>query len=131
MQDEAPHYWGNQEVRSWLDETWPERWIGRGSTNLPWPPRSPNLTPSDYFLLGYLKSIVYKNEYRTIDDLKRNIKQACDEHISSDVCKRAVRHYQRRLQKCIEKGGKHIEVQMAKCMEYDQETLSIKTYFYD
>ena len=63
--------------------------------------------------------MVYKNEYRTIDDLKRKIKQACDEHISTDVCERAVRDYQRRLQKCVERGGKHIEVYMAKCMKYD------------
>ena len=45
----------------------------------------------------------------TIDDSKRKIKQACDEHISTDVCERAVRDYQRRLQKCVERGGKHIK----------------------
>ena len=65
---------------------------------------------SNYFLWGYLKSIVYKNEYRTIDDSKRKIKQVCNEHTSTDVCERAVRDYQRRLQKCVERGGKHIEV---------------------
>ena len=75
--------------------------------------------------------MVCKNQYRTIGDLKRKIKQSCDKHISTDVCKRAVRDYQRRLQKCVERGGKHIEVQMAKCMEYNQETLSIKAYWYD
>ena len=48
MQDGAPPHW-SEEVRSWLDETWPERWMGRGSTNLPWPPCSPDLTPCDYF----------------------------------------------------------------------------------
>ena len=48
MQDVAPPHW-NKEVRSWLDETWPERWMGHSSTNLPWLPRSPDLTPSDYF----------------------------------------------------------------------------------
>ena len=84
--------------------------MGRGSTNLPWPLRSSDITPCDYFLRVHLKSIVYKNEYRTIDDLKRKIKQACDERISTDVCERAVRDYQRRLQKCVERGGKHIKV---------------------
>ena len=84
--------------------------MGRGSTNLPWPPRSPDLAPCYYFFGGYLKSIVYKNEYRTIDDLKKKIEQACDEHISTDVCGRAVWDYQRRLQKYVEIGGKHIEV---------------------
>ena len=51
--------------------------------------------------------------------------------MSPDVCERAVRDYQRRLQECVERGGKQIEVQMAKCMEYDQETLSMKRYLYD
>jgi len=38
-----------------------------------WPPRSPDLTPSDYFLIGYLKGRVYQNKPRTIDALKANI----------------------------------------------------------
>ena len=84
--------------------------MGPGSTNLPWPPRSPDFTPCYYFLWEHLKSIEYKNKYRTIDDLKRKIKQVCNEHTSTDVCERAVRDYQRRPQKCVEKGGKHIEV---------------------
>jgi len=38
-----------------------------------WPPRSPDLTPPDYFLWGYLKGTVYRNIPRTIDALKANI----------------------------------------------------------
>jgi hypothetical protein len=41
------------------------------STNL-WPPRSPDLTPPDYFLWGYLKQDVYSNRPQTIKDLKQN-----------------------------------------------------------
>ena len=37
----------------------PHRWIGRGVNNgqhlLLWPPRSPDLTPCDFFLWGYVK----------------------------------------------------------------------------
>ena len=66
--------------------------------------RSPDLTPCDYFLWGKLKSTVgIQNEYRTINDLKWKIKQPWDEHMSPDVCERAVRDYQRRLQKCKER----------------------------
>jgi hypothetical protein len=39
------------------------------SKNL-WPPRSPDLTPPDYFLWGYL----YSNRPQTTEDLKQNIK---------------------------------------------------------
>jgi hypothetical protein len=37
--------------------TW--RWIGRGGS-ITWPPRSPDLTPLDFFLWGYAKNIVYQ-----------------------------------------------------------------------
>ena len=38
-----------------------------------WPPRSPDMTPPDYFSWGYLKGRVYQNKPRTIDALKANI----------------------------------------------------------
>ena len=38
-----------------------------------WPLRSPDLTPPDYSLWGYLKGRVYQNKPRTIDALKVNI----------------------------------------------------------
>jgi hypothetical protein len=39
------------------------------SKNL-WPPRSPDLTPPDFFLWGLLKVRVYSSKPRTIDTLK-------------------------------------------------------------
>ena len=36
-----------------------------------WPPRSPDLTPADFFVWGLLKGKVYKNTPRTIEQLKR------------------------------------------------------------
>ena len=44
------------------------------SKNL-WPPRSPDLTPADFFLWGLLKGKVYKNTPRTIKQLKDAIRQ--------------------------------------------------------
>jgi hypothetical protein len=35
------------------------RWIGRGGP-IAWPPRSPDLTPLDIFLWGYVKNTVYQ-----------------------------------------------------------------------
>ncbi|GBM11459.1 hypothetical protein AVEN_101929-1 [Araneus ventricosus] len=50
QQDGAPAHWGYL-VRDFLDETFPDRWIG-GDRPTPWPPRSPDITPLDFFLLG-------------------------------------------------------------------------------
>lgn len=47
MQDGAPPHW-KKEVRQWLDQHFPHRWMGRASPNMPWPPRSPDLTPCDF-----------------------------------------------------------------------------------
>lgn len=38
-----------------------------------WPPRSCDLTPFDYFLYGYVKSLVYPDKLATINALKVNI----------------------------------------------------------
>ena len=40
-----------------------------------WPPRSPDLNPCDYFLWGYLKSVVYYPLPKTILELKANIER--------------------------------------------------------
>ena len=46
------------------NETLLHRWIGRAVSNdqhfLLWPPRSPDLTPCDFFLWGYVKDNAYK-----------------------------------------------------------------------
>ena len=47
----------------WLNDVLPRRWIGRGPHEdlmfCPWPARSPDLTPCDYFLWGYVKDKVF------------------------------------------------------------------------
>jgi len=50
QQDGAPPHFAIC-VRDYLNQSFPERWIGRRSP-VEWPPRSPNLTPLDYFLWG-------------------------------------------------------------------------------
>lgn len=40
-------------VRNWLNDNFPRRWIGRNSPFIHWPPRSPDLTPLDFFYGGF------------------------------------------------------------------------------
>ncbi|GFY11221.1 transposable element Tc3 transposase [Trichonephila clavipes] len=40
-----------------------------------WPPRSCDLTPLDYFLWGYVKSLVYADTPQTLDHLEDNIRR--------------------------------------------------------
>ena len=52
-----------QSSHRFLNETLPQRWIGRtGHKDLAlhsWLPRSPDMTPCDFFLWGYVKERVY------------------------------------------------------------------------
>jgi len=55
-----------------LNLTFPERWIGH-SGHVQWPPRSPDLTPLDFCLWGWMKSEVYKEKVNTRDELVTRI----------------------------------------------------------
>ncbi|GFU56228.1 DUF4817 domain-containing protein [Trichonephila clavipes] len=57
-----------------LKDTFGDRLISRfGPVN--WPPRSCDLTPLDYFLWGYVKSLVYADKLQTLDHLEDNIRR--------------------------------------------------------
>ncbi|GFT49218.1 transposable element Tcb2 transposase [Trichonephila clavipes] len=57
-----------------LKDTFGDRLISRfGPVN--WPPRSCDLTPLDYFLWGYVKSLIYADKPQTLDDLEDNIRR--------------------------------------------------------
>ncbi|GFT93279.1 uncharacterized protein TNCV_2220381 [Trichonephila clavipes] len=62
-----------------LKDTLGDRLISRfGPLN--WPPRSCDLTPLDYFLWGYVKSLVYADKPQTLDHLEDNIR-----HVIADI----------------------------------------------
>jgi len=47
----------------------PDRWIGRGGTQN-WPPRSPDLNPSDYHVWGYMKAMVCAHKVNSREELR-------------------------------------------------------------
>jgi hypothetical protein len=76
QQDGAPPHFVNI-VRDFLDVTFPNQWIGRRGL-VEWPPRSPDLTPLDFFLWGDLKSVVYIDQPRNVQRLQNKIRPECD-----------------------------------------------------
>lgn len=95
-------------VRRWLNETFRGRWIGRSSPSIYWPPRSPDLTPLDFFLWGYLKENVYQSRPQNVNELKERITQKCRQ-ITPDQLRRTRQNLRRRYEKCIELEGGYIE----------------------
>lgn len=106
MQDGAPaHY--SIGARNVIKEAFGNRCLGRGLP-IHWPSRSPDLTPADYFLWGFIKELVYKNEtIATVGDLKDKIRDAFVtlrlHHM--DYVGKAVRSFEVRLQQCIALNG--------------------------
>lgn len=102
--DGAPaHY--SREVRELLNRHFPNSWIGRGGP-IGWPPRSPDLTPLDYFYWGKLKSRVYNAiPIDNIQELKDRILRASEE-ITAQQCRNVISEFYNRLGHClIENGG--------------------------
>lgn len=106
QQDGAPPHFA-RPVREYLDDVFPDRWIGRRGP-YEWAPRSPDLTPLDFFLWGYLKSKVFKTKPANIDDLKERIRQEC-RLISGEVIRNVQNEFRLRLGYCQLVNGQHFE----------------------
>ncbi|CAH2010232.1 unnamed protein product [Acanthoscelides obtectus] len=72
QQDGAPPH--ALRVRQYLDQTFPDRWIGRRGA-IEWPPRSPDLSPLDFFMWGHLKSKIYATQPTSLEDLRRIVNE--------------------------------------------------------
>ena len=57
------------KARAWLNFRFGNKVISH-LTNFPWPARSPDLSPWDFFLWGYLKENVLRRKSNNIDTLK-------------------------------------------------------------
>jgi hypothetical protein len=89
-------------VMQHLNDTFPNRWIGSGST-INRPPRSPHLTPLNFCLWGWVKSEVYRRKVDTWDELLDRIMDAISRiKERQDELRRATRHVLTRVAKCID-----------------------------
>ncbi|GFU00313.1 transposable element Tc3 transposase [Trichonephila clavipes] len=78
-----------------LKDTFGDRLISRfGTVN--WPPRSCDLTPLDYFLWGYVKSLVYADKPQTLDHLEDNIRRVIAD-IRPQILEKVIENWTSRL----------------------------------
>ncbi|GFV24666.1 transposable element Tc3 transposase [Trichonephila clavipes] len=81
-----------------LKDTFGDRLISRfGPVN--WRPRSCDLTPLDYFLWGYVKSLVYADKPQTLDHLEDNIRRVIAD-IRPQMLEKVIENWTSRLD-CI------------------------------
>ena len=106
QQDDAPAHFA-KSIRSWLNNKLDNRWIGRGGS-ISWAPRSPDMTSLDFFLWGYIKNNVYKNNLKDLDDLKIKIIQEI-RSIEKETLKNVFSEFEKRLSFCISVEGNTFE----------------------
>ena len=106
QQDGAPPHYDIQ-VRRFLDQQFPDASFGRRGP-VEWPPRSPNLSPLDFYLWGHLKFMVYQVKIQDINHLKERITDAI-RSIPSNVLIRVHQQWETRVNMCFENNGNHIE----------------------
>ena len=75
-----------------------------------WPPRSPDLTPLDFFLWRYLKSKVFSIPPPNLDAMKRRIRVEIDVlKQNRAMIRNIMQGMERRAIKCIEREGAQVE----------------------
>ncbi|GFU54188.1 uncharacterized protein TNCV_3618451 [Trichonephila clavipes] len=80
-------------------------WMRFGPVN--WPPRSCDLTPLDYFLWGYVKSLVYADKPQTLDLLEDNIHRVIAD-IRPQMLEKVIENWTSRLDYIRASRGSHM-----------------------
>ncbi|GFW41844.1 uncharacterized protein TNCV_5541 [Trichonephila clavipes] len=112
QQDGAPPHW-HLSVHDLFHITVPIQWIGRKEPTdkacIAWPPRSPDLTPCDFYLWGLIKDCVYVSRLPAdLSDLRYRMEAAVAK-ISSGTLKMVWDELAYRLDLCRVTNGAHIE----------------------
>ena len=106
-QDGAPAH-TSVDVSTWMTQIFRHKIIALHHPT-EWPPRSPDLTPCDFFLWGYMKSKVYATPPLDIVDLVQGMNNvAYDIRQDPELEKRAVKDMVRGARVCVDKGGQHV-----------------------
>ena len=91
----------------------PQRWIGRMGPEVlvlhSWPPKSPDMTPCDFLLWGYVKERVYVPPLPAdLDELTNRITAAVMS-VTEDTLRRVWAEFSYRVDVVCAAGGGHIE----------------------
>ena len=84
----------------------PNRVISRFG-DLPWPPRSPDLSMCDFYLWGFLISRVYAGTPRTLGEFKTAIRENIQE-IGEETLVKVEANFRRPLQICARENGHYL-----------------------
>lgn len=106
QQDGATPHTANISIE-WLKQHFNSRVVSK-RCEIQWPPYSPDLSPPDFYLWGYLKDRVYQEKPKDLHQLKQKIREEI-ESIQTKVLKGVMQNFALRLKKCLDAKGGHLE----------------------
>uniref|UniRef100_V5GSF2 Transposable element Tc1 transposase n=1 Tax=Anoplophora glabripennis TaxID=217634 RepID=V5GSF2_ANOGL len=104
--DGAPPH-NSHIVRELLNHNFGDNWIGTYGPNR-WPPRSPDLTPIDFYFWGDLKDKIYKYRANNVEELREHFENYI-QRVSNIHIYNATRSIAKRCQLCINENGRQFE----------------------
>lgn len=105
--DGAPAH-STYAVHRQLTNMFEDRWIGRNGP-WRWPARSPDLTPLDFFLWGYIKNEVYASPVHTREELELRVTTAFRRLNPRHIHNACTRGVHSRILKCLQQNGGYFE----------------------
>lgn len=94
-------------VRQWLVEKFDGRVISR-LTERPWPARSPDLSPLDYWFWSVALAETRRSPPETLQGLQATVERFA-RSLSPENVRRAVRHLRHRAETCVRRNGDTVE----------------------
>jgi hypothetical protein len=99
-----------RETLNYLQEFYDDGIISR-NLHPAWPPRSPDLTPLDFSIFGYLKNSVFRRPLHNLNELREEIIQCC-RTINQEMLQNIFENKRRRIVKCLEVNGGHFQTNL-------------------
>ncbi|KAJ3665544.1 hypothetical protein Zmor_001035 [Zophobas morio] len=91
----------------YLQEFYGDRIISQ-NLNPEWPARSPDLTPLDYSIFGWMKDNIYKHRLHTLEELMDAIIHCC-QNIDVVMLENIFENKKRRVALCLQQNGEHFQ----------------------
>lgn len=87
-----------------IEEMFGDRWFAHNGP-YKFPPRSPDLTPLDYFIWGYVKDQVYSTPVTTKDDLRNRVRGVFNALDGEAISRATHLSILKRIEKCLSQEG--------------------------
>jgi hypothetical protein len=92
-----------------LQAFYSDRIVSR-NTSIPWPPRSCDLAPCDFFLWPHIKNSIYTTPINDLDDLRQRIRGKIEEiNNVPNILENVTNALKTRILRCSQEEGRHFQ----------------------